>query len=326
VDRREFLGGVTLSVSAAPPAAEAQPAGKLYRIGSLELGSPREDYRTALPQGLRALGWIESQNLVIEYRSAEGRPDRLTELARQLVGLNVDVIFAGTQLAATAARHATATIPIVVAAAGDPVGGGLAASLARPGGNVTGLAALAGPEIMGKLLQLLKEVVPTVDRVAVLRNPSRPYATERWREIQAAARELRVTLLSADAKVAEELDPAFQDIAAWQPGALLQVPDAFISAHRQRVLQFAANHRLPAMYGLHEFVREGGLIAYGPSIPDLYRRAAGYVDRILKGAKPGDLPIEQATKFELVVNLRTAKTLGLTIPPAVLARADEVIQ
>ncbi len=325
MDRRTWLLG-SLGLLAAPRAAEAQPAGKVYRIGFLEFASPGEWTRTALRQGLRELGWIEGQNLVIEYRLAEGRPDRLRQLAGELVRLNVDVIFAGSQLTATAARHATARIPIVMALAADPVGSGLAASLARPGGNVTGLTVLAGPEIMGKLLQLLKEVVPTVDRVAVVRNPSRPYATAQWREVQAAARELRVTLLSAEVKAAEDLDHAFQAITAWQPGALLQVPDVFILGHRKRILEFAANHRLPAMYGLHEFVREGGLIAYGASLPDLYRRAAAYVDRILKGARPGNLPIEQPTKFDLVINLKTAKALGLTIPPAVLARADEVIR
>ena len=263
---------------------------------------------------------------MIEYRWAEGRFDRLPDLAAELVRLKVDIIVALATPAAAAAKNATETIPIVMIGVGDPAGIGLIASLARPGGNVTGLSFSVGPEIIGKGLELLKETVPKVRRVAILSNPANPAQPLAMREVNVAARSLGVQLQLLEARGPNEFDGAFAAMAKERVGALLVVADGLFILHRTRLADLAARSRLPAIYGYREHVEAGGLMSYGSSLRDLWRRAATYVDKILKGAKPADLPVEQPTKFELVVNLKTAKALGLTIPQSVLVRADEVIQ
>jgi putative ABC transport system substrate-binding protein len=283
-------------------------------------------YLDTFRQGLRELGWVEGQNIVIDYRYAEGRFDRLPDLAAELVRLKVDIIVAVPTPAAVAAKKATETIPIVAISVGDPVGLGLIASLARPGGNLTGLSYSVGLEIAGKGLELLKETVPKVRRVAILSNPGNPFQPLAITEVNVAARSLGVQLQLLEARGPNELDGAFAAMATERVGALLVVADSLFLLQRTRLADLAARSRLPAAYGLREIVEAGGLMSYGPSVRDLYRRGATFVDKILKGAKPGDLPVEQPTKFELVINLKTAKALGLTIPPSLLGRADEVIQ
>jgi putative ABC transport system substrate-binding protein len=280
----------------------------------------------AFRQGLRELGWVEGQNIAIEYRLAEGRLDRLPHLAAELVRLKVDVILATSTPPAVAAKNATTTIPIVMATSADPVGQRLVASLARPGGNVTGLSFSVGLEVVGKELELLKETVPTVRRVAVLSNPANPGHALAIKNVQSRARALGVQLLLLVARDPNEFEPAFAAMTRERAGALLVVPDAVFGLHRARLQDLAVKSRLPAMYGLREHTEAGGLMSYAVDLRDSFRRSATYVDKIPKGAKPADLPIEQPTKFELVINLRTAKALGLAIPPSVLVRADEVIQ
>ena len=324
---------LAFSVLLAPLAADAQQAaGKVYRIGFLSvLGAPTPSTPAgvleAFRQGLRELGWVEGQNIVIDYRFAEGRSDRLTDLAAELVRLKVDIIVAVATQGVAAAKNATETIPIVmISGSADPVGLGFIASLARPGGNVTGLSYSVGPEILGKGLELLKEIVPKVRRVAILSNPASPVQPLFIREVKVAARSLGVQLQLLEARGPNEFDGAFAAMAKERVGALLVVADSIFILHRTRLADLAARSRLPAAYGGRENVEAGGLMSYGPSVRDLFRRAATFVDKILKGAKPADLPVEQPTKFELVINLKTAKALGLTIPPSVLIRADEVIQ
>ncbi|HEV2056810.1 MAG TPA: ABC transporter substrate-binding protein [Methylomirabilota bacterium] len=281
----------------------------------------------AFRQGLRELGWVEGQNIVIDYRYAEGRFDRLPDLAAELVRLKVDIIVAQPLPAAAAAKNATETIPIVMISGGaDPVGLGLIATLARPGGNVTGSSYSAGQEIGGKQLELLKKTVPKVRRVAILSNPANPGHPPMVGELNVAARSLGVQLQLLEVRGPNEFDGAFAAMATERAGALLVLSDGMFNLHRTRLADLAARSRLPAAYGVREFVDAGGLMSYGPSLRDLYRRSAAYVDKILKGAKPADLPVEQPTKFELVINLKTAKALGLTIPPSLLQRADELIQ
>ena len=280
----------------------------------------------AFRQGLRELGWVEGQNIVIDYRFAEGRFDRLPDLAAELVRLKVDLIVAAPAPAAVAAKNATATIPIVMISVSDPVGTGLIASLARPGGNVTGLSFSVGLELFGKQLELLKETVPKVRRVAILSNPANPAHALLIKDVKVAARSLGVQLQLLEARGPDEFDGAFAAMADERVGALLVVADAMFSVHQARLADLAAKNRLPSMHGLRAYVEAGGLIYYGPNFPDQWRRAATFVDRIFKGAKPADLPVQQPTKFELVINLKTAKALGLTIPPSLLLRADEVIQ
>jgi len=328
MDRRAFLAGAA-GLVAAPLVAEAQQAGKVPRIGFLSLTSPsdRPPLLDAFLQSLRELGWVEGQNIVIDYRYAEGRLDRLPDLAAELVRLKVDLIIAsaGTQVA-TAAKNVTETIPIVMIAVRDPVGIGLIASLARPGGNVTGVSGSAGLEWVAKQLELLKETVPKIRRVAILSNPANAYHQLAIREVNVAARSLGVQLQLLEARGPNEFDGAFAAMAKERVGALLVLSDSIFNSHRTRLADLAARSRLPAAYGVRESVEAGGLMSYGPSFLDFYRRAATYVDKILKGAKPGELPVEQPTKFELVVNLKTAKALGLTLPPSLLARADQVIE
>ena len=328
MDRRTFLTGMTGGLLAAPLAAEAQPAGKVYRIGYLAGGSSTSGRHVieALREGLRELGWVEGQNIVIDYRFAEGRYERLPYLAAELVRLKVDVIVAAPAPPAAAAKNATGTIPIVMIGAGDPVAQGLIASLARPGGNVTGLAYSVGQEIFGKQLALLKEAVPKVRRVAVLWNPAVPTLALAIGEVKVAARSLGLQVQLLEARGANDFDSAFAAMARERAGALLVITDSVFTTHRIRLADLAARSRLPAAYTNRQPVDAGGLMSYGPSFSDLWRRAAGYVDKILKGAKPGDLPVEQPTKFELVINLKTAKALGLTIPPSLLQRADQVIE
>jgi putative ABC transport system substrate-binding protein len=282
----------------------------------------------ALRQALYEHGYVEGQNIVIEVRSADGKVERFQELAIELVRLGLDLIVATNSLAARAVQQATSTIPIVVAVMGDPVGDGLVGSLARPGGNITGLTFL-GPQLLPKRLALLKEALPTLSRVAALWHPGaygERTMNEMMRETEVAARILGVQLLLVAVQGPDDLDGAFSMIAGERADALVVFPSPMLFTDRRRIIDLATRYRLPSMAMGKEFVELGGLIAYGTSIADLHRRAATYVDKILKGAKPADLPVEQPTKFELAINLRTAKVLGLTIPDAVLARADEVIE
>jgi putative ABC transport system substrate-binding protein len=313
---------------AAPLAAEAQEAGKGPRVGFLgpRTRADAAPYLDAFLIGLREIGWVEGKNIFIEYRWAEGRPERLPDLAAELVRLKVDVTLAGPTSASVAAKNATETIPIVMIAVRDPVGTGLIASLVRPGGNVTGVSGYAGLEIVAKQLVLLKETVPKIRRVAILSNPANAYHQFAIREVNVAARSLGVQLQLLEARGPNDFDGAFAAMAKERVGALLVLSDAVLNSHRTRLADLAARSRLPAAYGVRESVEAGGLMSYGPSFLDLFRRAATYVDKILKGARPGDLPVEQPTKFELVINLKTAKALGLTIPPSLLQRADQVIE
>jgi putative ABC transport system substrate-binding protein len=329
MDRRTFLAGTGAVLFAAPLAADAQQAGKVPRIGFLRATSPSDSPHLldAFRQGLRELGWVEGQNIVIDYRFVEGRFDRLPDLAAELVRLKVDIIVASATPVVAAAKNATETIPIVMISGGvDPVALGFIASLARPGGNVTGLSFSVGPEIFSKGLEFLKETVPKVRRVAILSNPANPAHPLAIREVNVAARSLGVQLQLLEARGPNEFDGAFAAMAKERVGALLVVADGMFLLHRTRLADLAARSRLPAAYGQRESVEAGGLMSYGPSTRDLFRRSATYVDKILKGAKPGDLPVEQPTKFEFVINLKTAKALGLTIPQSLLQRADEVIQ
>ncbi len=293
-------------------------------MGTSSTVSPRPV--EAFRQGLRGLGWVEGQNIVIEYRSAEGRYDRLPDLAADLVRLKVDIIAAAGTAATTAAKNATRAIPIVMIGVGDPVGLELIASLARPGGNVTGLTFSVGMETAGKGLELLKEALPKVRRVAVLTNPANPGQPLALKNVKAAARSLGMQLQLLEARGPDEFDGTFAAMAKERVGALLVVSEAMFNIHRVRLADLAARNKLPSMHGFREDAEAGGLMSYGPDLADLCRRSATYVDKILKGAKPGDLPVEQPTKFELVINLKTAKALGLTIPASVLSRADQVIE
>jgi putative ABC transport system substrate-binding protein len=319
-----------LTLLAAPLGAEAQQPAKVARIGYLTLNLAANPHlREAFLQGLRDLGYVESRNVVIEYGDAEGKRERLPALAAELVALKVDVIVtASGTVAALAAKQATRTLPIVFASVGDPVASGVVTSLARPGGNVTGLSNL-NPEVVGKRLELLTQAVPGVSRVAVLRLPGAlGERTERdmLTGAEVAARALGVRLQFVEARGPADFDRAFSDMTRARAGALTVLPSNMFLREHRRLVDLAAKNRLPAVYLWSEFVDAGGLMSYGANLADLNRRAATYVDKILKGAKPGDLPVEQPTKFELVINLKTAKALGLTIPQSVLGRADKVIQ
>jgi putative ABC transport system substrate-binding protein len=323
-----FVVTLTLSLLVAPRTAEAQQPTKVYQIGRLSPGSPTEPdpHLEAFRQGLRELGYVEGQNLIIEYRYAEGGDDRLADLAAELVRLQVDVIVTWGSVAIRAAQHATRTIPIVMAGTNDPVAQGLVASLARPGGNTTGFSNLT-MELPGKRLELLKEAVPHIARIAVLVNPDILLAKSLLNNLTVAARELRLHLQVVELRRAEELDAAFAAMPQEGADALIVGSDPVrMYSLRGRIADLAAKSRLPAMYDWREYVAAGGLMSYGPSLPDIHRRTATYVDKILKGAKPADLPVEQPVKFDLVINLKTAKALGLTIPPTLLFQADEVIK
>ena len=309
--------------------AEAQQPKKVPQIGvlrSIPLTPGTKTYSETFRQGLRELGWVEGQNVMIEHRYAEGKYERLPDLAAELVRLNVNVIFAGDSSAALAAKRATSTIPIVFNTLGDPVRTGLVTSLARPGGNLTGLAGL-GPELSGKRLELLKEIVPALTRVALLVNPSNPdIADPTIQETEVAARSLAVQLQVVKVSEPDKLKGAFSAMTRERANAVMVVSDPMFAGQRQRILGLVEKSRLPAIYVETSWVPGGGLMSYAPSLPGQFRRAAYYVDKILKGAKPADLPVEQPTKFEFLVNLKTAKQIGVTIPPNVLARADRVIK
>ena len=315
---------ISLALASVHP-TEAQQAGKIYHIGVLFFGSRNQPHLESFLRGLRELGYVEGKNIVFEYRYAEGKTDRLHELAAELVRLKVDVIVTTTSGSANAAQQVTETIPIILTT-GDPVGTGLAASLARPGGNVTGLSVLL-PELSGKRLELLKETLPKITRVAVLWNPTEAALLQpAFKEIEVAAQAYTLQLHSIEVRSTEDIDTAFVGMKKARLNALLTILDPLTTLHSKRIVELAAKNRLPGMYPTRQFVEEGGLMAYGINIGDLYHRAATYVDKVIKGAKPADLPVEQPTKFEFIINLKTAKQIGVTIPPNVLARADKVIK
>jgi putative tryptophan/tyrosine transport system substrate-binding protein len=305
---------------------EAQQASKVPKIGFLVVPSRSffADRMESFRQGLQSLGYVEGKNLLIEYRYAEGKLDRLPELAKELVGVKVDLIVTTTTPSVLAAKNATQTIPIVFAGVQDPVASGIVNGLARPGGNATGLSIL-GPDLSGKRLELLKEVVPKIAHVAFLSGVG-PAAAVTVKETQAAAQALGLQFQSLEVRDSKDFDRAFEAIKKNRVQALLTIPGPIINSHQPRIIQFAAKNRLPTMYAAPEFVDGGGLMSYAPNYNDLFRRAALYVDKILKGSKPADLPVEQPMKFEFVINLKAAKQIGLTIPPNVLARADRVIR
>ena len=308
-----------------PLVAEAQPAGKVPRVGVVGEFSPAHPFIAAFRQGLRELGYIEGQSIVVEYRHAHGALDRVPNLAIELIRLKVDVLVVGGTESAKFVKAQTTTVPIVFVTSGDPVGSGLVASLARPGGNATGMSILS-PELSGKQLELLRAALPQVSRVAVLYNPLNPARGATLNETREVARSLGVELHVVEVRHGHELANAFSALAGWRAGALLVLPDPLFGNELTQISQLATKYRLPAMYVRREFVDAGGLLAYGPSFSDNYRRAPTYIDKILKGAKPADLPVQQPTKFEFVINLKAAKTLGLTIPRAVLLQADQVIE
>jgi ABC-type uncharacterized transport system substrate-binding protein len=323
--RREFitlLGGA----AAWPLAARAQQAGRRPTVGFLGATTPSADGQrfAAFVQRLRELGWIEGRNVAIEVRWAQGLSERLAEIAAELVRLKVDVILTHTTPAVLAAKQATSLIPIVFATSGDPVGTGVVASLARPGGNVTGLSSQA-TDTVGKRLELLREVVPSLRRLAILANVGNPASVLQMREAQAAASTLGLIVEAAEIRRAEDIGSAFEALKG-RTDALNVVPDPLVNANRVRINTLALGARLPTMHNFREYVESAGLMSYGPNRSDAFRRAADLVDKILRGAKPGDIPVEQPTKFDLVINLTTAKALGLEVPPTLLARADEVIE
>jgi putative ABC transport system substrate-binding protein len=329
VTRKRFalVVGLVLGVLTAVPAAEAQSSPKTVRIGYLEFGSaaPGTPLLEAFRRGLNEYGWIEGQNITIEVRYAEGRQDRLPGFAADLVGLKVDIIFASTTPAALAAKQATTTVPIVIGFVADPVGSGLVPRLARPGGNITGWTHLAGVELNAKRLEILKEAVPEAGRIAALWNPANPIHGPSLKVIEAAARQLKVQLHAMAVRDPEDLQGAFSAMTRERVQALTVPPDGMFLAHQARIIDLAATHRIPTMYGVRELAGAGGLMAYGVNLPEMYRHGAFFVDRILKGAKPGDLPVERPTKFELIINLKTAKALALPIPQSLLLRADQLI-
>src|SRR5262245_6397076 len=326
---------LALGLSVLPLEARAEDSGKVYSVGGL--GSVPLDVQAktrpgvgmawrAFTDGLRDLGWVENRNFVFVYRYSEGRPERYPRLAAELVALKPDILGTGQgELAIRALTEATATIPIVMPVSGDPVSSGLVASLARPTGNVTGLSILS-PEVGAKRLQLIKEVLPHASRVALLWNADDPSKNLELKDTEAAARSLAITLELAGVRSSADFDKAFGAILRSRPNALVVFSDPLTLAHLRQIVDFVTTNRLPMISEIKEFVESGALMTYGASLPDLFRRAALYVDKILKGAKPADLPVEQPTKFELIINLKTAKALGLTIPQSVLVRADELIQ
>ena len=327
MDRRTFLA-LTTPLLLAPLAAHAQPSSGLRRVGYLGTSSPtlEPQYVDAFRQQLRQLGYVEDQHIVIDYRWAEGRDDRLPDLAVQLVRLKPDVIVTTGTPGTLAAMQATKTIPIVMASSADPVRSRIVESLARPGGNVTGFTSL-GPELEGKRMELLKVALPKLSRVAVLWNPANPGIAFYLDAIEKAARALHVAVGPVvEVRRVEDLDGAFSTIGAGRPDALAVLADRSLLSHRARIVEFASARRLPTMFPYGEYVDAGGFMSYAPSNVELFRGAATYVDKILKGAKPATLPVQEPTKFELVINLKTARSLGLTVPPSLLDRADRLVQ
>jgi putative tryptophan/tyrosine transport system substrate-binding protein len=322
--RREFLvlaGAATVW----PLGARAQNVRTVFRIGILETqsASMNADNLAAFREGLRLLGYVEGTNLIIEYRSAEGRGELFPELASDLLHRKVDVIVTRGTPAVLAAKNATRSVPIVMAAVGEPLL--VISSLAHPGGNVTGLSGFSN-ELEAKRVEVIKEMVPGATRIAGLYNMSNPVVPPQWNEVRGAAQRLGLESQLLDVRKADDIAPALNAATKQHVNALMVSVDALTQANRKLIVELAATHQLPAIYVSREFIEEGGLIAYGPSYPDLYRRAATYVDKIFKGAKPSELPVEQPTTFELIINLKTAKMLGLTVPPSLLFRADEVIE
>jgi putative tryptophan/tyrosine transport system substrate-binding protein len=326
--KRSIIGLVVifaLGILGASLTADAQQPRKIPRIGFLDPSPPSSPYYEGFREGLRELGYVEAQTIALEPRFAEGHPERLADLAAELVRLNVDVITALGGGSIQAARSVTTTIPIVMGYSGDSVEAGFVASLARPGGNITGVSFFSS-ELAGKRLELLKAVVPEVSRVAVLSNPAHPGEHIDWREVQGAARRLSVTLHYVTVRGPHDFDDALVQITAARAEGLFVIPDALTMAHRGKVAEFAVKTRLPMMAAWSAFTKAGGLMSYGPNLRDSFRHAAVFVDKILKGRKPAELPVEQPTKFELVINLKTAQALGLTIPPTLLFQADEIIR
>jgi len=325
IERREFLGLLVGGLLAAPLVAGAQTAGRVYRVGLLGLASGSDvPVLAALPQGLRDLGYEEGKNLVIEYRTAEGKYDRLPGLAMQLVGLKVDVLVTYGTPGALAAKQATTTIPVVVAIIGDAVAAGVVPSLARPGGNITG-SQYQSLEVMGKRIEILKEATSHLARIAALFNPANLSIRPGLKTMEETARYLKVELQQIEVRGPHDFDVAFAAMAERRSQAFILVDDPFLRSHVGTIAQLAAKRRLPSV-GDREYAEAGGLLGYAVNRPEVFRRAAVFIDKILKGAKPGDLPFEQVDRFELVINLRTAKALGLTIPPSLLQRADQVIE
>jgi putative ABC transport system substrate-binding protein len=326
-NRRKLVIALGAGALAGAGAARAQALAKVRRIGVLSSLSPSDAalWHQAFRQGLRDLGWVEGRNISIEYRYAEGRSERLPDLAGDLVHLKVDVIVTSITTDAVVAHRATKAIPIVMAGVGDPVALGLVESLARPGGNITGLSQMSS-EAVGKRLELLKEIVPDLSRVGVLWNPKNASAHHVWKELQAPARQLGVQLHSLGAQSPGDFDQAFEDTARVRAAALFIIGDPAINANLRQIAALAAKSRLPSIYQWADYADAGGLASYGPDRADLFRRAATFVDKILKGARPGDLPIDRATKFELVLNMKTAKALGIKFPQSILMRADRVIE
>jgi putative ABC transport system substrate-binding protein len=333
--RRTFIATLGGGLLAAPLAAEAQQTGKIYRVGVISAATPLSESAGPEPinasarafvQGLRALGYVEGQNLILERRSAEGRYERFGDLVAELVGLKTDVIVTATDPLARAAMAVTTTVPIVMATSVDPVAEGLVQSLARPGGNITGLTVLVGPEIEAKRLELLRQMLPRVSRIAYLASKvSREWESPNGKSVRTAAQALKVDLVRAEFTPHQYTD-AFARIRRARAEALFVSWTAPAYADRALIVDFATQTRLPSIFAYREPVELGGLVSYGVNLADNFRRAAGYVDRILKGARPADLPVEQPTTFELIINLKTAKVLGLTIPPSLLQRADQVIE
>lgn len=321
--RRQFLAAATGALVAIPSFARAQQSARIWRVGFI--AHRYEKFYDPLFTGLRELGYVEGQNLVVERRYAEGNAERFKDFAREMVRLNVDAIIVVTTPAAMAARNETKTIPIVHPAAIDPVGTGLIASLAHPGGNVTGLAVLNG-ETSAKRVELLQEIIPGFSKGAVLWNSANPANSLAWRETEAAGRKLGVTLTSEEVRGPADFEAAFAKIADQHPDALLAIQDALTLEHRKDIIQFALDKKIATMFVGKEWVEEGGLMSYGDRLPERYRRAADLVDKVLRGVKPADIPVEQPTTFELVVNLKTAKAIGLSLPATFVARADQVIE
>jgi putative tryptophan/tyrosine transport system substrate-binding protein len=324
VDRRTFIGAVTAGLLAKPLVARGQPT-RIYRIGILEAIPAEQNTANlaALRKGLRGLGYVEGQNLIIEYRSADGRAERFPDLASELARLKVDLIVTRGTPAAQAAKDATGSIPVLMATMGDPRS--IVASFARPGGNITGVTTFS-TELTAKRIELLKELVPTLARVALLHNMGNPAAPPEWEEIKTAARSLNVRAELLDVRSQGDLGLAFESAVRQHVDALVVGADGLTQMHQQAIVDLAARSRLPSAYPAREFVVAGGLVAYAVNYPDLYFQFARLVDKILKGAKPGELPVEQPTKFELVINLNTAQALGLTLPPSLRLRADELIR
>ena len=326
MDRRTFVStaaGVLLSKAFS---ANAQPTAKVPRIGVLHVGTADSSSNaTVFTQGLRELGYVEGKNIVVERRFGDNRAERMSEIAAEFVRLKVDVIVTSTDLAIAAVKQQTQTIPIVMVNSTDPVGTGFVASLAHPGGNITGLAGIS-PELNAKRLELLKEVVPGLSRVAILWEPAVRGGVLEYNGTQSAARSMQLQIQGVEVSRVDDFESAFTALTAGRAEALTVVGSPLTFANGDQLARLAEKHRLPTMFGVRENVDAGGLISYGPNLPDRWRRAATYVDKILKGAKPGDLPVEQPTRFELIINLKTAKALGLTIPPSLLRRADAVIQ